>query len=400
MPFPKRLSPRGPPPVQLFDHNPAAVDAVSEYITRTNDARSGVVAWLGYIAGRPIGDQGIASVDLVLLAVLQVVRQDTEVFLGHIASVLDQISHGSMDERMMQEQLEHWRTVLSRLQSELPTLKRSIGDFFAFPYLEWEAGEAKQPPPQLAASLAKLQADIATNTARCQEVQQSLRAEMSLLESKRGIEEAESVSRLTELAFIFIPITFAAGLFSMQIKELADEPAPAWAFVIAAVIAVTVSYSLRLVQRSTVVSEVLHKWKDEIRREQEVTTRAIPIRSVARWLAWKLRVRLAIAFLGGGGSILFLAPLWTRRGMDLSFKGAMTGFVLLGLLGLAGCVIWVVDWSGEGILQNRGNKVFGFGRMWRAPPRNMDRQASGSPEPVGAATGGQNGSGMETQSQV
>ncbi|KAB5578903.1 hypothetical protein GE09DRAFT_1215039 [Coniochaeta sp. 2T2.1] len=123
---------------------------------------------------------------------------------------------------------------------------------------------------------SKLRADATAMTERCQEVQQSLRAEMSLLESKRGIEEAESVSRLTELAFIFIPVTFVASLFSMQIKELADEPVPAYAFVIAAVIAVTVSYSLRLVQRSIVVSELLHKWEEDIRRKQEVTTKGYP----------------------------------------------------------------------------------------------------------------------------
>ena len=52
---------------------------------------------------------------------------------------------------------------------------------------------------------------------------------MSLLESKRDIEEAEGVSRLTELAFFFIPTTFAASLFSMQVWELEESPPPVYA---------------------------------------------------------------------------------------------------------------------------------------------------------------------------
>ncbi|KAB5549450.1 hypothetical protein GE09DRAFT_1288095 [Coniochaeta sp. 2T2.1] len=402
VPFSGRFAPRGPPPAQEFNHDPTALDAVSEYVTKTDDALTDAVAWINYITERPVGHGNMAAVDLVLFAVLQVVRQDTEVLLEHIGSVLEQISKGSMDERMMQEQLWHWRTVMSRLQSELPALERSMGEFFAFLYSDFEAADAKSPPPQILNTLSKLQADTTTMTERCQEVPQSLRAEMSLLESKRGIEEAESVSRLTELAFLFVPITLAAGFFSMQIKELVDEPAPAYVFSIAAVIAVTISYSLRLVQRSTVVSELLHKWEKEIRRKQEVTTRTIPIRKVAIWLVWKLRIKLLIAFIGGGGSTLFLATLWTRRAMDVSLKGAMTLFVLLGILGLGGCVIWFVKWFSWGrnnIPRSRGNDaIFGFGRIWRAAPRSRDWRTGHLPSSGGnTQTGRREESGGEGQ---
>ncbi|KAK3314391.1 hypothetical protein B0H66DRAFT_376982 [Apodospora peruviana] len=402
LPFRKRLAPRGPPPAhaQPFgQHDPAALEAVSEYVTKTQDALSDTVAWLAYYMTEQPAENETTSVDVLLLAVLQVVRHDTEVLLEHIGGVLDQINRGAGNERMMQEQLEHWRTVLSQLQSELPALERSMGEFFHFPYND---AKPKQPP-QLTAVLGKLQNDTAAITQRCQDVQQSLRAEMSLLESKRGIEEAESVSRLTELAFIFIPMTFAAGLFSMQIRELADEPAPAYAFVIAAIIAVAVSYGLRLVQRSTAVSELLHRWETDIRRDEQVTTRKIPNRKTAHWLFVQLRVRVLIIFLACGSTALLLGPLWTRQSMDVSLKGAVTGLGLFAILGVS-LMTWVDVWppSGGIILKNRGNKVLGFGRIWRPPPtryvdRNSDRPPTDTVDMGGAESGGQHGPDAENQ---
>ena len=44
----------------------------------------------------------------------------------------------------------------------------------------------------------------------------SLMAAMSLVENKRGIAEVENVTRVTELAFFFIPLLFSARDSSMQ----------------------------------------------------------------------------------------------------------------------------------------------------------------------------------------
>lgn len=47
-----------------------------------------------------------------------------------------------------------------------------------------------------------------------------LRSEIALLDSSRSIAEAQTVAKLTELAFAFIPLTFACSIFSMQVTEL------------------------------------------------------------------------------------------------------------------------------------------------------------------------------------
>lgn len=52
---------------------------------------------------------------------------------------------------------------------------------------------------------------------RIEKFSSSLVSAMSIRESKKAISEAESVSRLTELAFFFIPLSFATSIFGMQI---------------------------------------------------------------------------------------------------------------------------------------------------------------------------------------
>jgi len=49
-------------------------------------------------------------------------------------------------------------------------------------------------------------------------VYQAVMSTMQMVESKRAIEEAELVSKLTHLAFFFIPLTLVTGIFSMNIS--------------------------------------------------------------------------------------------------------------------------------------------------------------------------------------
>ncbi|KAK6530823.1 hypothetical protein TWF281_007660 [Arthrobotrys megalospora] len=53
---------------------------------------------------------------------------------------------------------------------------------------------------------------------------QALMSSMSIIESQEAISEASSVGKLTELAFIYIPVTFAATFYSMQIEASLPEP--------------------------------------------------------------------------------------------------------------------------------------------------------------------------------
>ncbi len=69
---------------------------------------------------------------------------------------------------------------------------------------------------------------------------------MSLVGSKRGIVEVESITKLTESTFFFILLTFSASIFSMQVKELNASVTPFLALVILATCMTMGSYALRL----------------------------------------------------------------------------------------------------------------------------------------------------------
>jgi hypothetical protein len=197
---------------------------------------------------------------------------------------------------------------------------------------------------------------------------------MSLLESKRGIEEAESVSRLTELAFLFIPTTFAASLFSMQVRELAENPPPVYAFIITAVVTVSVSYMLRLVQRSTLIGGLMRRTAFKIRTEKQVTSRDIPTRVVLSWLASKLQGRPLIIAGSCCALVLVLTPLWTKAAMDMSFKAALSGLTVMFMLLV---MFWVIDIvpSPDGRTASEGPtlSIAGFGPVLRSRSRPRPR---------------------------
>ena len=66
-------------------------------------------------------------------------------------------------------------------------------------------------------SLRRVKEDLKNTRAVVEHTNEFLRNTVSLLESRRAIAEAESVTKLTELAFFFIPLSFAASFFSMPL---------------------------------------------------------------------------------------------------------------------------------------------------------------------------------------
>lgn len=53
---------------------------------------------------------------------------------------------------------------------------------------------------------------------RSEKVTQGLMAAMSIAESKNAIQQGHEVQKLTELAFVFIPMSFAASYFGMEVQ--------------------------------------------------------------------------------------------------------------------------------------------------------------------------------------
>lgn len=109
-------------------------------------------------------------------------------------------------------------------------------------------------------------------------------AALSLEESRKGIQQAVSVGRLTQLAFIFIPFTFTTGIFGMNIESFKNG-APLWKFwVIAATISLGAFMYIAFITRA---ERKVHIWQ-HIAREQKISL----VRHVMRLFVYKNTGRL------------------------------------------------------------------------------------------------------------
>ncbi|KAF8538604.1 hypothetical protein BDD12DRAFT_138647 [Trichophaea hybrida] len=177
---------------------------------------------------------------------------------------------------------------------------------------------------------------------RVEQTLQSLMSTLSIIESQRAISEAESVTKLTELAFFFIPLSFSATLFGMQIQEFENRvPIAFWVGV--AILITASSYGLRFATRSFLMSQLKRRLVESVRnhaglRREEVR---IPNRAFFVWLLSVLKPpsELISSFLvGGGGGVLLIiviSLLWIKGALlNTVFKVALT-VLLLGMFTLA-----------------------------------------------------------------
>ena len=72
------------------------------------------------------------------------------------------------------------------------------------------------------------------------QMQQRQLAETQLEESRKAIQQADTIKRLTVLAFIYIPIQTASSIFGMNLKELQPNPS-IWVYIITCVIMLIVT---------------------------------------------------------------------------------------------------------------------------------------------------------------
>ncbi|KAL8705624.1 MAG: hypothetical protein Q9201_001261 [Fulgogasparrea decipioides] len=85
--------------------------------------------------------------------------------------------------------------------------------------------------------------------------QSDLHIDLTLIqieESRKAMQQAEVVKRLTALAFVFIPISTVCSAFGMNVQELSGNLPPGWISILVAVTvaAFTVTGSMDLTNRS------------------------------------------------------------------------------------------------------------------------------------------------------
>ena len=182
-----------------------------------------------------------------------------------------------------------------------------------------------------------------------QRVSNSLTSNMALLDSRRSIAKAHSVAKLTELAFFFIPLTFVASLFGMQIEEF-EQRAPLKMFIMLGIAFISFAYLVRLVLRSRWLRHLNQYMEERVRwyadrKRKPVQRGYIPTSLLLQWclqevgsvfanlvrfsakLFYSSSVLASVIFLCLV-SALPLALIWTQR-MGRSARISLTIAVLV-----------------------------------------------------------------------
>ena len=313
----------------IFNGKPWSDDQIAQFIPYVNEAHSTSKELSILLKSIETKDQTVYNGDphsAPIICLLKIIQRDTEGFLRSVGDVLQEIGLNSADDYLLEQRLSHWRGLITRFQAELPDMRSSLESLLTFLR---ELSIPHADPDFMNHTLKQIDSYIEQS----KKSYEALRADVALLENKRGIAQAESVGKLTELGFVFIPISCVAAIFSMQIDELQNHVS-LWVFIIGASIALVTAYSARLVIRSAAIRLFLRNQAARIRAREnlplgaEIPTRCVlhylltfgPFESSSRTIPYILQ---SVVFM-----IPFTLPIafvWTRTQLEASFKSiAMT----------------------------------------------------------------------------
>ncbi|KAJ5889416.1 Mg2+ transporter protein CorA-like/Zinc transport protein ZntB [Penicillium tannophilum] len=275
------------------------------------------------IGGAPVG---------LLGPLLDIIRRDTSTLLQHLRQILDEVEVDILDDTKMEDRLALWRQIIHRAQRELPELKNSLDPLYKFGLTVTPPNVSTEPQSELANSIQNYQQlphDIDQMIERLRATSASLTSNMGLLESRRSIDEAHAVTRLTELAFVFIPLSFATSVFGMQIEPFAN-PVPIWNFFVVAISVTAFSYLMRMTMRSQWLTRLKAEVKYDVRKYAEkhgqpVQSRSLPMLLITQWLGNRLGLSMINTV-----KWTFRQCVWVGKGTWHVFGFPILFFLLIG----------------------------------------------------------------------
>ena len=305
---------RGPP----MEYNLLSSYKNADRLARLNDTNSTAVDLAQWLEHQSLNERTMSS---PWDRLFNIICGDTLEVTHLMHSALSEIGHDILDDTIIQNRLLHWRHFLENLDVGLRQLQDSLQDFIAFLVpLNAAQQNTSSSRAEAGSTLTLLETRLKVTLKEISDLRQraissdnSLMANMNIIESKRGIAEAESVTKLTELAFLFIPLTFSASIFGMQVRELTTANVSIWAFFLLAVCITFGSYGLRLLIRSESVIRMKQRSLEVVRNDAELAPGyPIPTRYFVAWI-WN-RIGLHIIFVSLLIALLVspIVPLWMR----------------------------------------------------------------------------------------
>ena len=270
-----------------------------------------------------------------IVVLLRIVEHDTQVFLRSLEWALDDICSDSLDEFLLTRHLSDWRKLMSEFEKEIPAISSRLEHFVHFVF---RSKGGKQLPDEVSEIVQTVRDNVARVKTRLDEAYADLRVDMQFNESRRSMNETHTVTRLTELAFVFIPLSFCASLFSMSIRELGDG-VPVWIFIITSLVMVSIAYGVRILVGSELLANSTRRsferfW--DLTGVKPSDSDKAPMLTIVLFTLQEIWKSVKASLLvGTAGSIALTAPLvipivfmWTSTNMGKGFKTIVTLFLL------------------------------------------------------------------------
>ncbi|KAF2811968.1 uncharacterized protein BDZ99DRAFT_569903 [Mytilinidion resinicola] len=115
-----------------------------------------------------------------------------------------------------------------RLQQVLDSMRNTNHSKWPKAKLDDGSTKAKVAADGLEQDFKHLLAQAEELHIRCNDAITLLLSSVSISESKKAIEQAKRVGKLTFLAFIFVPLSFTTSFFGMNVKEFSKATSLWW----------------------------------------------------------------------------------------------------------------------------------------------------------------------------
>lgn len=261
------------------------------------------------------------------MMLLETVERDTRAFFQSLEWALDDISHDSLDDFLVTRRLTGWRKFMNEFEISIPAMGKQLDGFLHF--VSRTRGESELPE-EVGIVLQRIGDDVDRVERRLHDAYADLRADMQFAESRRSISETKTVTRLTELAFIFVPLSFCASLFSMSVRELGDGVS-VWIYIITALTMVFLAYSVRFFLGSELLVNSTRRSLERLGVRPGDTSKPSMLTIVRFTLQdlWERAARTVMIMVAAslGLSAAFVVPIvfmWTSNNLGSSFKSMIT----------------------------------------------------------------------------
>lgn len=154
---------------------------------------------------------------LIQLQFCQTILYDERMCLSHLEEALHEIDCDLGDQEL-HKRWALWQSFLALYRPYMHSRYQLKRKLYRVIKLAMQAEGPDEKVQTLKERCADFETEIDDAMRHVESTSAALMGLMNIVESSKAIKEAEEVTKLTQLAFFFIPLTFAAGVFGMNSK--------------------------------------------------------------------------------------------------------------------------------------------------------------------------------------